>query len=229
MNEQARTWTSLLLRMSLFAVALMWPAGTWRWWEAWVVVFLWTGFGIVMTGYLIDRDPALLAERLKLLPFQSEQKTWDKAIMLLFVVAGIGLYVLPGLDVVRYGWSTPLPDWMKILAMLVHLPCFVILGWVMRQNTYLAQVVKIDAARGHKVITTGPYAVVRHPMYAVTIVLLFAVPIALGSRYALLLSMVLGLLLILRTCLEDRTLHRELAGYAEYAAKTRYRLFPGLW
>lgn len=113
--------------------------------------------------------------------------------------------------------------------MLVHVPCFVILGRVMRENTYLAQVVKIDTARGHKVITTGPYAVVRHPMYTVTIVLLFAVPVALGSRYALWLSLLLSLLLVLRTHLEDRTLHRELAGYTEYAAKTRYRLIPGLW
>ena len=229
MTEDIRTWLSLALRMSLFAVALLWPAGTWRWWEAWIVILLWSGFGIFMTRYLIRRDPALLAERLKLLPLQAEQKTWDKVIMLLFLLAGVTLYLIPGFDVVRYQWSPPLPAWMRVFAMLLHLPCFVALAWVMRENTYLAQVVKVDQTRGHRVITTGPYALLRHPMYSVVIVQLFAFPVALGSRYALLVSLLLTALLVVRTWLEDRTLQRELAGYTEYTGKTRYRLFPGIW
>ncbi len=215
--------------MSFFAVALLWPAGTWLWWEAWVIVGLWTVFGVVMTHYLINHDPALLAERLKFLPLHKEQKAWDKILMSLFVIAGIGLYLVPGFDVMRYGWTESLPMWMKILAMLVHLPCFVFLGWVMRENTYLAQVVKIDKARGHKVITTGPYALVRHPMYLIVIVLLFAVPIALGSRISLILAVFLTILLIIRTYFEDRTLHVELDGYNEYAKQTSYRLVPWVW
>ena len=215
--------------MSLFAVALLWPAGTWQWWEAWTLIGLWTVFGIVMTHYLLRHDPALLAERMKFLPLQKKQKVWDKVLMLLFFIAGIGLYLIPGFDVLRYEWSEPLPVWMKILAMLVHLPCFLFLGWVMRENPYLSQVVKIDKGRGHKVVTTGPYALVRHPMYTVVIVLLFAVPVALGSRFALILAVFLTLLLITRTYLEDRTLHAELDGYPEYAKQTRYRLIPGIW
>ena len=215
--------------MSLFAVALLWPAGTWQWWEAWTLVGLWTVFGIVITHYLLRHDPALLAERMKFLPLQKKQKVWDKVLMLLFFIVGIGLYLIPGFDVLRYEWSEPLPVWMKILAMLVHLPCFLFLGWVMRENPYLSQVVKIDKDRGHKVVTTGPYALVRHPMYTVAIVLLFAVPVALGSRFALILAVFLTLLLIIRTYLEDRTLHAELEGYPEYAKQTRYRLIPGIW
>jgi protein-S-isoprenylcysteine O-methyltransferase Ste14 len=222
-------WLRLVVRMTLFAVALMWPAGSWSWWEAWVIVGLWTIFGVVMTHYLLHHDLALLTERLKLVPIQKEQKTWDKVIMLLFFIAGIALYIIPGFDVVRYGWSEPLPLWMKVIAVLIHLPCFVLLGWIMRENTYLSQVVKIDEQRGHKVITTGPYALVRHPMYTVIIILLFAVPVALGSRYALLLAVFLTVLLIVRTYLEDRTLHAELEGYSEYAKQTRYRLAPGIW
>ena len=189
-------WLSFAVRMTLFAIALMWPAGTWRWWEAWVLVGLWTVFGIVMTIILLRHDPALLAERLKLVPLHKEQKDWDKVLMLLFFIASIGLYLIPGFDVVRYEWSEPLPVWMKILAMLIHLPCFVLLGWVMSENTYLSQVVKIDVTRGHQVITTGPYALVRHPMYTIVIVLLFAFPVALGSRYALILALFLTALLI---------------------------------
>jgi len=228
-HKPARIWLSLVVRMTLFAVALMWPAGTWRWWEAWALVVLWTGFGVVMVNYLLRHDPALLAERLKLVPLHRDQKGWDKVLMLMFVVGGIGLYLAPGFDVVRYEWSQPLPVWMRIAAILIHLPCFVVLGWVMRENTYLAQVVKIDEERGHRVISTGPYALVRHPMYTVMIVLLFAVPVALGSRFALILAVLLTGLVIVRTYLEDRTLHAELSGYPEYARQIRYRLVPGVW
>lgn len=215
--------------MSLFAVALLWPAGTWRWWEAWVLIVMWVVYGAVMTHYLLQHDPILLAERLKLVPIHKEQKYWDKLLMSVFFIGGIGLYLIPGFDVMRYEWSEPLPEWMRILALLIHLPCFLLLGWVMRENTFLSQVVKIDKDRGHKVVTTGPYALVRHPMYTVVIVLLFAVPVALGSRYALVLAVFLTLLLIIRTNFEDRTLHEELKGYPEYAKQTRYRLIPGIW
>lgn len=228
-QQPGMIWLSFTFRMTFFAVALMWPAGTWYWWEAWVMVGLWGLFGFVMTVYLLKHDPALLAERLKLVPLHKDQKNWDKAIMAVFFIAGIGLYLTPGFDVMRYGWSETFPVWVRVVAMLVHIPCFVFYGWVMRENTYLAQVVKIDEERGHHVITTGPYALVRHPLYTVAIVLLFASPIALGSRYALILSSLLTVLLIVRTYLEDRTLHRELEGYPEYAKKTRFRLLPGIW
>ena len=222
-------WLSLTVRMALFATAILWPAGTWQWWEAWVMIVMWTVYGVVTTHYLLRHDPALLAERLNFLPLHKEQKDWDKVLMSLFFIAGIGLYLIPGFDVVRYEWSESLPEWMKILAMLIHLPCFLLLGWVMRENTYLSQVVKIDKDRGHKVVTTGPYALVRHPMYTIVIVLLFALPVALGSRFALILAVFLTLLLIIRTYFEDRTLHAELKGYPEYAKHTRYRLIPGIW
>ena len=228
-QNSIKTWLSLVVRISLFAVALLWPAGTWQWWEAWALICLWAVFGVMLTQYLLRNDPALLAERMKFMPLDKDQKVWDKVLMLLFFIAAIGLYILPGFDVVRYEWSEPLPFWMKNLALLVHVPCFLFLGWVMRENTYLAQVVKIDKVRGHKVVTTGPYTLVRHPMYTVVIVLLFALPVALGSRYGLILAVFLTLLLIIRTYLEDRTLHEELEGYSEYAKQTCYRLIPGIW
>ena len=182
-----------------------------------------------MTLYLLRHDPALLAERLKLVPLQKDQKVWDKALMLLFIITGFALYIIPGFDVLRYEWSEPLPVWVRIIAMVLQLPCLFFLAWVMRENTYLSQVVKIDNERGHQVITTGPYALVRHPMYTVTIVLLFAVPIALGSMFGLIPAVFLTVLLIVRTYFEDRTLHVELAGYPEYARQTLYRLIPGIW
>jgi len=224
-----RLWLSFVFRMVFFALALMLPAGTWRWWEAWVVFGLWGVYGLATMIFLLRHDQALLADRLKLVPIDKEQKSWDKALMLVFFIAGVALYVVPGFDVVRYEWSEPLPLWSRIAAMVLHLPCFVLLGWVMHENAFLSQVVKIDQARGHTVVTTGPYALVRHPMYSIVIVLLFVVPVALGSRYALILAVFLALLLIVRTYVEDRTLHLELDGYPEYAKATRYRLIPGIW
>ena len=224
-----KLWISSVFRIVFFALALLWPAGSFFWWEAWVIIALVTVYGLGMTVYLLRYDPELLLERLKFVPVHQDQKAWDKVIMLIFFVAGISLYLVPGFDVVRFAWSEPLPLWLRVSAMVIHIPCFVLLIWVMRENTYLSQVVKIDEARDHHVITTGPYAVVRHPMYTVVIVLLFAMPVALGSRYALILSVLLTVLLIVRTYLEDRTLHDELDGYVEYAKQTRYRLIPGIW
>ena len=142
-------------------------------------------FAVAATIFLARPDPVLLAERLKVSPIQQGQKDWDKVLLLLIFIAGFALYVVPGFDVLRFGWSEPLPVWIEILAMVVHVPGFLFIVWVMRENTYLAMVVKIAAERGHHGITTEPYALVRHPMYSAVIVLVFAVPIALGSRFGL--------------------------------------------
>jgi protein-S-isoprenylcysteine O-methyltransferase Ste14 len=225
----AKALLSLAVRMAMFPVALMWPAGTWRWWEAWALVGLWVAYAVAMTVFLSRHDPALLAERMKASPAQKGQKAWDKVLMLLFFMAGIGIFIVPGFDVVRFGWSEPLPVGLELLAMLLHLPSFIFIGWVTYENTYLSRVVKIADERGHQVITTGPYALVRHPMYSAVIVLLFAVPLALGSRFGLIPAALLAALMIVRTQLEDRTLHAELPGYPDYARDTHYRLIPGLW
>ena len=130
------------------------------------MIGLWVAFAITITVFLSRHDPVLLAERLKASPVQKGQKAWDKVLMLLMFIAGFGIYIIPGFDVVRFGWSEPLPVGVEILAMVMHVPGFVFIGWVMHENTYLSRVVKITAERGHQVITTGPYALVRHPMYS---------------------------------------------------------------
>lgn len=225
----AKNWLSVGWRFVLFPVVFLLPAGTWRWWEAWALVGLYLAYGAVMGVYLTRNDPALLAERLETSPVQANQAGWDKVLSVLMMVAGFGIFLVPGFDVVRFGWSERLPLWVEILAMAVHLPCFLMIGWVMRTNTFLSRVVKIDKARGHEVITTGPYAIIRHPMYTTVIVMIFAMPLALGSRFGLIPAGVMAALLIVRTVLEDRKLHAELAGYPEYAQNTCYRLVPWVW
>ena len=224
-----KLWSSFAARIAAFAVVLLLPAGTWRWWEGWAVIVLF-GLGAGLLGaFLSKHDPELLAERMKMSPVQPDQKRWDKLLTVLLYLAGIGMYVVPGFDVRRFAWSEPLPLWLELLAMVLFVPGFLWLRAVMKENTYLSHVVKLDEARHHHVITTGPYALVRHPMYCAVIVLVFAFPVALGSRWGLVPAGLLSAVLLVRTAMEDRTLHRELPGYPEYAAKTRYRLIPGIW
>jgi protein-S-isoprenylcysteine O-methyltransferase Ste14 len=204
-------------------------AGTWRWWEAWLLIGLWMVFFVVLTVSLSRKDPALFVERMKASPVQKGQKGWDKVSMSLMFIVAIGYYIIPGFDVIRFGWSHPFPEWVEITAMAVHIPCFLFLAWVMHANTYLAPVVKIDHEREQLVITDGPYAIVRHPMYSAIIVLVIAFPTALGSRFGLIPALLLVLLLVIRTIFEDRTLRTELPGYPEYTSVTRYRLIPGVW
>jgi protein-S-isoprenylcysteine O-methyltransferase Ste14 len=225
----AAKWVSVTARLALLPVVLLLPAGTWRWWEAWALVGLYLAYAATISIYLIRNDPALLNERLEASPIQAEQPAWDKVLSVLMLVVGFGILLVPGFDVMRFHWSERLPVWVEITAMVIHLPCFFVIGRVMRANTFLSPVVKIDKARGHEVVTTGPYAIVRHPMYAAVIVMVVAMPLALGSRYGLIPTAAMVVVILVRTVLEDRKLHAELPGYVEYALATRYRLVRGLW
>ena len=225
----AKAWIGGAFRLAMFPVVFLWPAGDWLWWEAWALVGLYLAYAGGVGVFLFRNDRDLLRERMKVSPAQEGQKGWDKTLMILMMVAGFGIFIVPGFDVVRFGWTGALPTWLEVTALVVNVPCFFWIGWVMHENTYLARVVKIDEERGHTVITTGPYAIVRHPMYTAVVLMIMAMPVALGSRWGLVPAAVMAALLLVRTALEDRTLHRELPGYPEYAQKTPYRLIPGIW
>jgi protein-S-isoprenylcysteine O-methyltransferase Ste14 len=216
------------VRLLLLAVLLFAPAGTLRWPEAWGVMGMWTVWAILITSWLARHDPALLEERLNPRPIQKGQKRWDKVFVLAAFPLGIALIVLPGLDAVRFHW-TEVPPLAKGIGFAALIPAALLFFLVLRENTYLSRVVKIDRERGHKVITTGPYASVRHPMYVSAILFYFGWSLALGSLLTLLAGALLSALMVVRTYLEDRTLHEELPGYREYAQRTRYRLVPGVW
>jgi protein-S-isoprenylcysteine O-methyltransferase Ste14 len=155
-------------------------------------------------------------------------KGWDKVMTFVSMPFYIPYLVLPGLDAVRYRWSH-VPLWAKVACFIVIVASFLWISWIMKENTYLSRFVEIQEDRGHKVITTGPYKFVRHPMYISAMILMIALPIALGSLYALIPMAFIIVFIIVRTHLEDKTLHRELEGYVEYAQKTKYRMLPGIW
>jgi len=222
-----KVWLTLAVEALIFSALLFGAAGTIRWPAGWAYLILFLVGALWITLFLARHDPALLAERMKL-PVQKSQPLWDKILILLMFVAWCVWLVLMGLDAIRFRWSV-MPVWLQCAGGALMLLSFRMFGRVFRENTFLAPVVRIQTERGHKVISTGPYAIVRHPLYAATLIYLPANALLLGSWHGLAASLVFAGLLVFRTAMEDRELRRGLAGYTEYAARVRYRLIPFVW
>ena len=205
----------------VIGACLFWPAGTLNYWQAWTwLAALFIPMGVSL-AYLIHRDPALLERRTRTNETRPEQRLIIAASTLYFLV----IFLLPGFDK-RYGWSQ-VPVWLVLLADLVVVAGYGLYILVLQTNSYASRVIEVE--QGQKVISTGPYALVRHPMYLAMILLMSATPLALGSFWAFLPSLGLIPLLAIRAKDEEKLLMKELTGYREYTQKTRYRLFPGLW
>ncbi len=203
------------------------PAGTVRWLAGWVYIALLCGVTLLVVPMLARNDPELLKERMSS-PIQRNQPLWDKVFLSVFLLLFVAWLILMPLDAVRFGWSD-VPVWLQVLGALGIMLSFY--GWYLtyRENAYLYPVVKIQEERGQRVVTTGPYRYVRHPMYACSLLFFPATALLLGSWLGLLFSLVLIALIILRTALEDRFLRSGLAGYAQYAETVKYRLIPRVW
>jgi protein-S-isoprenylcysteine O-methyltransferase Ste14 len=220
-----RAVVKFVFALTLLALVLFVPAGTWRWPAAWIFIGLYVAFAVPVGVWLLRTNPDLLARRFDWT--KRAPKRWDRVMMAAYTPAYVALFVLAGLDF-RLGWSH-VPAALRAVAFVPVGAFYVLLTLVLRQNAFLSRVVEIHPEAGHHVITTGPYSVVRHPMYAGYIVWLLAVPIALGSVPALVPAALLAAGIVVRTVLEDRTLHAELPGYPEYAAKVRWRLVPDVF
>lgn len=201
-------------------------AGTFSWPEAWIFIGIQFSWSTVHAIWLMKHNPELLKDRMAIV--KKSTKSWDRLIQIVSTPFFLAFLVIPGLDAVRFQWSN-VPANVKIICFSLAVGAFIWISWVMRENTYLSRVVEIQKERGHKVITTGPYKFVRHPMYVATLVLFFCLPPALGSLYGLIPAFFAAVMVIIRTHLEDKTLHRELEGYSDFAQKTRFRLIPGIW
>jgi len=207
----------------IFILALLFlPAGTLNWPEAWLYLTSYICYMIPTLLYLKKNSPDLLIKRTEMKP----EKGWDLVFTLVASAVFIALFVIAGLDAVRYRWSVA-PIELEALGFVGIIFSFIILFLVMKENAYLFRIVKVE--KGHEVVTTGPYSVVRHPMYAAMIIQLTCTSLALGSYYALIPAALINALIVIRTILEDKTLQRELEGYVEYSKKTPYRLLPGVW
>jgi protein-S-isoprenylcysteine O-methyltransferase Ste14 len=216
-----------VLYLVVIGAILFGAAGTFRWPAAWIYL-AWAAVISFGGGFWLARhDPGLLAERLGSL-IQRDQKRWDKIFMTVMIVLWFGWLVLIALDAKRYHWSE-VPLALQVAGFVLLCLGSYLVGLTFRENSYAAPVVKIQKERGHRVVSTGPYAYVRHPMYAGALPILFGAPLLLGSWWGLAASVAFVLLIAMRAVLEERMLKAELAGYADYAARVRYRLVPYLW
>ena len=220
----------LLLQNTIFVVAfgalLFVSAGSLAWPAAWVYLIVSAILGPACGLWLAKTDPALLAERLRP-TFQAEQPAADKKFMLVFAVASLVWLIAIGLDRRAHASNIPLALQAAGLAMYLLSTAFIM--WVFRANSFAAPVVKVQDARHHHVISSGPYAFVRHPMYSGTILFFVGVPLLLGSWWGVAIAPVFFLLFAIRTGIEERALVEGLPDYADYAERVRYRLVPGLW
>jgi protein-S-isoprenylcysteine O-methyltransferase Ste14 len=213
--------------LAVMAALLFVPAGTVDWPAAWVFLGEMGAVSLAVGVWLARNDPALLKERMAGL-FQGRQQRADKALMAVFLLLMIAWLPVMALDAVRCRLSH-VPTWLQCLGALGVLACFYVVFLTFRANSFTAPVVRIQAERGHRVVTTGPYGIVRHPMYAGTILFFLGVPLLLGSWCGLAFAPVLMGLLGVRAVMEERMLTAGLEGYPQYAARVRYRLIPFVW
>ena len=211
--------------LAFFPVILFVLAGDWRWIEGWLfsVIFLLMSFGTLV--YLYFHDPELLVERFGS-PVQEGQKPWDKVLLSLFFLEFLVWFAIMPLDARRLGWSPTFPLWLKAAGTLLLLLASFLLFEALKENTFAAPVVKMQKERGQKVVSTGLYSIVRHPMYAGATLLFISAPLLLGSVYGLIMGFVLIVTIAIRSLGEEAMLKQELPGYREYMQKVKWRLIP---
>lgn len=209
----------------LFAVIIFWPAGRLDWVAGWLYVGIIAMNYIGNVIYLKRVNPELIEARMRM---TKGTKHWDIVWGVIFGPVLISIYIVAGLDVVRFEWTTmsPLIWW---IGLILFLPGTVLFSWSMGVNPFFEKTVRIQSERGHRVIDTGPYAFVRHPGYLGFFGWCLSAPLLLGSWWAFVPAILSSVGLVVRTALEDRTLREELGGYEAYSKRVRYRLFPGVW
>ena len=211
----------LLAGVLMFALLFFLPAGTWRYWRAWMYIGVLITPMFFVIAYFMKKDPDLLERRMRMRERRTEQRKIINLSVLFFVLA----YILPGFDI-RFGWSK-MPAWVSIVAAVVMFLSYLIVFRTMQVNSFLSRV--IEVAENQKVIDTDVYGIVRHPMYVGMTVLYVVSPIVLGSWWAVIPALVIIPVIVFRILDEEKALEKELPGYMEYKQKVKYRLIPFVW
>ncbi len=209
---------------AVFLGCILISAGTVHYWQAWVFFLAFEAAAQGLGIYFLICDREVLERRMKVGPI-AEKEPAQKVISALFLFGFLAMLIVPGLDR-RYGWS-PVPAYVSILGDLLVVGALLANIPVLRANRYAGSTVRVEA--GQPVVSTGPYAHVRHPMYATVVALLIGIPLALGSWFGLLGLIPFLLVLVWRILDEERFLRQNLPGYTEYMGKVRYRLVPRVW
>lgn len=216
---------SAFFYLLVFPAILLFLGGDWRWTEGWVYSILFYVMCSANLLYLYFKDPALLKERFGS-PVQKEQKPWDKVLLILFFIEFIVSFAIMPLDARRFHWSPEFPLWIRIAGALLLTLGLAMVFEALRENTFAAPVVKMQKERGQKVVSTGMYGVVRHPMYAGAVLLFISTPLLLGSIYGLAFGLLLIVTIAVRSVGEEAMLKQELEGYSDYTKKVKWRIIP---
>ena len=211
----------------VFGAVLFVAAGTMAWPAGWVFLGLFFSFVVVLSGWLLRHNPGLLAERMTGVG-KADQKAWDRVWFVVTGVLFLGWLVVMPLDAVRFGWSR-VPISVQGIGALLSLASFWLFYRVFRENSFLSPAVRIQTERDQMVVSTGPYAVVRHPMYAAASVFLVGTALLLGSWYGLAVGALIVISAAVRAVKEERVLRAELPGYDAYMTRVTHRIVPYLW
>jgi protein-S-isoprenylcysteine O-methyltransferase Ste14 len=219
---------TLLASPFLYTLILFALAGTWQWIQGWVFAAWWIIGSTAVNVHMYRRDPALLAERLT--PSgTSNDAPWDKYYVFVGTAGfAVWLVIMP-LDAQRYLWTPPPPLGVQAIGLIALGIAFFFRYRSFTDNTFLSTTVRIQSERDQRVVSTGVYSVVRHPLYISAILLYIGAPLLLGSLYGVLIGIVIACSIVARTLREERLLIHELDGYADYTQKVRYRLIPFVW
>ena len=224
----SRQWSRLVLAYLLIPAILLICGGDIGWWQAWLYSLLILVAGIGGRMWAEKRHPGLLSERQNIENIQNA-KAWDRVLAPLMAVSvGYPMVFVAGLDH-RYNWSSEFPLWLIVNGFILISLGYAFATWALAENRFFSSVVRIQTDRGHEVCDSGPYRIVRHPGYAGNIVALFGIVLALSSVWTLIPAGAASIIAVIRTVLEDRTLHQELPGYRDYARRVRYRLIPWIF
>jgi protein-S-isoprenylcysteine O-methyltransferase Ste14 len=215
----------VLVSIIIMGGVLFLTAGRIDWPAAWIFLGTYALTILTVGVWVARKHPDVINERGKI---AHNAKSWDKVLMTIYTVMLFVLFAVAGFDAGRYSWST-MPLAVQIVGYAGFLLAMAVTYWAMAVNPFLATIVRIQADRGHYVVTAGPYRYVRHPMYATMFFMWPGIALELGSWWALIPAAVIVIVFVIRTALEDKTLQAGLPGYAEYAHQTRYRLIPGIW
>jgi protein-S-isoprenylcysteine O-methyltransferase Ste14 len=211
----------LLAAVLLVGAMFFLPAGTVFYWEAWVFMLVLFIPISVFAAYLLMYNPVLLERRLK----TREEAPQQRSIVAVSTLVLLATFLLPGFDK-RFGWSS-VPIWLVIAADVVILLGYLLFVLTLRENEYASRTVEVEQRQ--RVITTGPYSLVRHPLYLAAVLIFGCSPLALGSYWALIPAVLFPVLLVARILDEEKLLLRDLDGYVDYCKVVRYRLIPGVW
>lgn len=211
----------MVLGLALFMLLLFLPAGTWGYGGGWLFLALLFFPMLLLGAILLWKAPSLLQKRLEM----RERESGQRAVVVCSAIGFVAGFVTAGLDF-RFGWSHVSTE-AVIAAAIVFLFGYALYAETMRENTYLSRTVKVE--EGQTVVDAGLYGIVRHPMYAATILMFLSAPILLGSWYALLVFLFYPALMVVRIVQEEKLLVRELRGYVAYRKKVKYRLIPFVW